>query len=293
MKTNRNKFLHIWEQQLAIVVPHLHFDLFLQNIHQNVYPLTVICVWDGKKPTNPNILYVPGGGSFAKSSNIGIAYAQSLGFSYVCLINDDVEIFLYQIVELLSNIEEETDLISPNTYNEREESISGIYVNDFFGYTRCISGRIIHLYQFFLGDLKNIHSIGACMIFRSSFRIDNRYPHGMEDIEFSKRIKKNRSIPNTKIVSNVSILHKGQETSHRYSYDNEKKSLQGRFLLFEHIRMRLIIGSFLYVIFKGQNKRQRLSAIKDALECNRFRLTRFLHTQPQSLRSRWFKQYKI
>ena len=114
--------------------------------------------------------------AFAKSSNIGIAYAQSLGFSYVCLINDDVEIFLDQIIELLMNIEEKTDLISPNTYNEKEKSISGIYVNDLFGYTRCVSGKMIQLYKFFAGDMKNIHSIGACMIFRSSFRIDDRYP---------------------------------------------------------------------------------------------------------------------
>ena len=233
MKTNRNKFLHVWQQQLAIVVPHLYFDVFLQRISQNVFPLTVICVWDGEKPNIPNLLYVSGGGSFAKSSNIGIAYAQSLGFSYVCLINDDVEIFLDQIIELLMNIEEQTDLLSPNTYDEKEQSISGIYVNDFFGYTRCISGKMIQLYKFLTGDMKNIHSIGACMIFRSSFRIDDRYPHGMEDVEFSKRIKKNQSIVNTKIVSNVSVLHKGQKTSKRYSYDNEKKSLQGRVLLFE------------------------------------------------------------
>ena len=109
MKTNRNKFLHIWEQQLAIVVPHLHFDVFLHRICRNVSPLTVICVWDGEKPKISNILYVPGGGSFAKSSNIGIAFAQSLGFSYVLLINDDVEIFLDQIIQLLKNIEDKTD----------------------------------------------------------------------------------------------------------------------------------------------------------------------------------------
>ena len=147
----------------------------------------------------------------SKSSNIGIAYAQSLGFSHVCLVNDDVEIFLEQIIQLLTNIEEKTDLISPNTYNEKEKSISGIYVNDFFGYTRCISRKMIQLYKSFTGDMKNIHSIGACMIFRSSFRIDDRYPHGMEDVEFSKRIKQTQSIVNTKIVSNVSVLHKGQK----------------------------------------------------------------------------------
>ena len=278
MKTNRNNFLHIWEQQLAIVVPHLHFDFFLQRICKNVSPLTVICVWDGEKPEIPNILYVRGGGSFAKSSNIGIAYAQSLGFSYVCLINDDVEICLDQIIQLLKNIEEKTDLISPYTYNEKEQSISGIYVNDFLGYTRCISGKMIQLYQFFQRDTKNIHAIGACMIFRSSFRIDDRYPHGMEDVEFSKRIKQTRSIVNTKIISNVSVLHKGQKTSKRYSYDNEKKSLQGRLLLFEHKQTRLVVGSFLHVICKGENKRQRLIAIKHALEWNRDRLTCLLHT---------------
>ena len=279
MKTNRNKFLHVWQQQLAIVVPHLYFDVFLQRISQNVFPLTVICVWDGEKPNIPNLLYVSGGGSFAKSSNIGIAYAQSLGFSYVCLINDDVEIFLDQIIELLMNIEEKTDLISPNTFNEKEKSISGIYVNDFFGYTRCISGKMIQLYKSFTGDMKNIHSIGACMIFRSSFRIDDRYPHGMEDVEFSKRIKQTQSIVNTKIVSNVSVLHEGQKTSKRYSYDNEKKSLQGRVLLFENRQTRLIIGSLLHVIFKGENKRQRLVAIKHVWEWNRDRSTCLLHAQ--------------
>ena len=45
---------------------------------------------------------------------------------------------------------------------------------------------MIQLYKFLTGDMKNIHSIGACMIFRSSFQIDDRYPHGMEDVEFSK-----------------------------------------------------------------------------------------------------------
>ena len=289
MKTNRNKFLHIWKQQLAIVVPHLHFDTFLQRVCQNVYPLTVICVWDGEKPNISNILYVRGGGSFAKSSNIGIAHAQSLGFSYVCLINDDVEIFLDQIIQLLKNIEDRTDLISPYTYNDKKESRSGIYVNDFLGYTRCISGKMIQLYQFFQGNTKNIHSIGACMIFRSSFRIDDRYPHGMEDVEFSRRIKQTRSSVNTKIVSNVSVLHKGQKTSKRYSYDNEKKSLQGRFLLFEKRQNFLVVGSFLHVICNGNNKRQRLIAIKHAVEWNRDRLTCLLHTQTQSFRSRWFK----
>ena len=183
-----------------------------------------------------------------------------------------------QIIQLLKNIEEKTDLISPYTYNEKEQSISGIYVNDFLGYTRCISGKMIQLYQFFQIDTKNIHAIGACMIFRSSFRIDDRYPHGMEDVEFSKRIKQTRSIVNTKIISNVSVLHKGQKTSKRYSYDNEKKSLQGRLLLFEHKQTRLVVGSFLHVICKGENKRQRLIAIKHALEWNRDRLTCLLHT---------------
>ena len=87
-----------------------------------------------------------------------------------------------------------------------------------------------------------------------------------------------RTDVNTKIVSNVSILHKGQKTSKRYSYDNEKKSLQGRFLLFEQRTTRLIVGSFIHVICRGENKRQRLIAIKHALEWNRDRLTCLLHT---------------
>ena len=54
--------------------------------------MTVICVCDGKQPQIDGFLYVSGEGSFSKSSNVGIAYAQSLGFSYVCLINDDIKI---------------------------------------------------------------------------------------------------------------------------------------------------------------------------------------------------------
>ena len=67
------------------------------------------------------------------------------------------------------------------------------------------------------------------MIFRSSFRIDDRYPHGMEDVEFSKRIKQTQSIVNTKLFQMFPVLHKGQKTLKRYSHDNEK-SLRGRVL---------------------------------------------------------------
>jgi GT2 family glycosyltransferase len=270
MKTNRNKFLHNWKEQIAIVVPHLHFDVFLKRIYQNVQPLTVICVWDGKKPNIPNLLYVSGGGSFAKSSNIGIAYAQSLGFSHVCLINDDVEIFLSQIIELLDFMDEGTDLISPGILDESGTDLSGIYVNDFLGYTRCISET--QMSYFSPKYKKNIHHLGACMLFRSIFRLDERFPHGMEDIEFSKRIRKNRKTnTNTKIVSKVLVFHKGQGTISHYSYNNEKKSLQGKFLLFEHVHVRLIVNSCLHVLLRGHHKKERFLAIKDALRWSKNR----------------------
>ena len=73
-------------------------------------------------------------------------------------------------------------------------------------------------------NMKNIHSIGACMMF-NSFQIDDRYPHGMEDVEFSK--ESNR--PNHckyKNVSNVSVLHKGQKHQTLF-YDNEKSLQKG------------------------------------------------------------------
>ena len=145
------------------------------------------------------------------------------------------------------NIEEKTDLISPNTYNEKENR-SLEFMSTIFGYTRCISGKMIQLYKFFTGD-KNIHSIGACMIFRSSFRIDDRYPHGMEDVEFSKRIKQTQSIVNTKIVSNVSVLHKGQKHQNVIPM-TMKKIFTGKGFAFENRQTRLIIGSLLSCDFQ-------------------------------------------
>ena len=98
MKTNRNKFLHVWQQQLAIVVPHLYFDVFLQRISQNVFSINRNLCLGRRKTKHTKSFICFRWRLFAKSSNIGIAYAQSLGFSYVCLINDDVEIFLDQII---------------------------------------------------------------------------------------------------------------------------------------------------------------------------------------------------
>ena len=88
MKTNRNKNIQDigqLKEKIAVVVPHFLFDSLLPIIQKKIGVLTLICVYDGKKPEFDGFIYLSGGGSFARSSNLGIAYAQSLGFSYICL----------------------------------------------------------------------------------------------------------------------------------------------------------------------------------------------------------------
>ena len=245
-------------KQIAIVIPHLHFERLLQNIYDNVQPMTIICVFDGKKPQVEGFLYVSGGGSFAKSSNIGIAYAQSLGFSYVCLINDDVEIAQDQIRALFTYINQETVLVSP--YICEEDGIFiGIDVHERFGYIKCLHTESPIPIQ----KQHTCAHLGSCLLFRSSFRLDERFPHGMEDIEFSKRIQKHYK---TKIVSDVLIVHHGQSTISKYSYEQEKKSLEGKLILFDgQKRNRIVVASILHVLLRGQNKRKRLFAIRDVV----------------------------
>ena len=72
-------------------------------------------------------------------------------------------------------------------------------------------------------------------------------------------------------LSKVLIFHKGQGTVPHYSYNNEKKSLQGKFLLFEHIRVRLIVNSCIHVLLRGHHKKERFLAIKDALRWSKNR----------------------
>ena len=79
-----------------------------------------------------------------------------------------------------------------------------------------------------------------------------------------QRIKQTQSIVNTKIVSNVSVLHKGPKTSKRYSYDNEKNLYREGFF-FENRQTRLIIGSFLHVIFRGDNKKTKTCCYQTCL----------------------------
>jgi hypothetical protein len=160
-------------------------------------------------------------------------------------------------------------VISPHLYDEKGQKFEGIYVQDFLGYTKCLSNSKTD--RILKKDQKNIHHLGACMIFRSSFRLDERFPHGMEDIEFSKRLR-NAASTNSKIVSNVLVLHKGQESLSSYSYNNEKKSLQGKFILFEPYNYRLLLTSLFHVISRGPNKKERLKAIKDAVKWNRKRI---------------------
>ena len=265
MKTNRNKFLHddsklSYMKHIAIVVPHLSFDRFLQNIYDNLQPMTIICVFDGKKPKIDGFLYVSGGGSFAKSSNIGIAYAQSLGFSYVCLINDDVEIAQDQIRDLFAYMNRETVLVSPYIF-ESDSVFIGIDIHERFGYTKCF--RLEDAIQNQNTQKNTPAHLGSCLLFQSSFRFDERFPHGMEDIEFSKRIQKHYK---TKIVSDVLIVHRGQSTISKYSYEQEKKSLEGKLILFDgQKRNRIVAAAILHVLFRGQNKRKRFFAIRDVV----------------------------
>ncbi len=261
MKTNRNKKLDKKEQlneKIAVVLPHLHFDLLLPVILEKINSLTIICVYDGKKPEIDGLIYIPGGGSFARSSNIGIAYAQSLGFSYVCLINDDVVLSFRDIEKLFMHMDVKTGLVSPCIF-EKQKSYQGIFVSHNTGYLRCLSSKLYPTVHKYFED--QIYHLGSCILFRSSFRFDERFLHGMEDIEFSRRI---RNIQNTRFVSDVLIFHKGASSIPTYSYESEKKALQGKFLLFEEMQYRLLLWSCIHVLFQGGRKKERFLAIKDA-----------------------------
>ena len=159
---------------IAVVIPTLDPQLTYPKDLDHVF-----VVYDGA-PTplcSPHFLRAPQKG-FAYACNVGIAHAQSLGYTWVLILNDDATITHLHM--MCSKIAPRVGAIGTVIEDDHGIQSAGILVS-FWG--RVKMNRDI--------SQKDVPALsGACMLVCSWARFDAGYRHGFEDIDLCVRLKR-------------------------------------------------------------------------------------------------------
>ena len=142
-------------------------------------------------------------------------------------------------------------LVSPYII-ENDSIFAGIFVNETLGTIKCISKCSTKSKQ----KDHTIAHLGSCMLFRSSFRLDERFPHGIEDVEFSMQIQKHYK---TKLFLMFWLYIKVSLRYQNILMNKKKHHWKVKSFFFDNqIKYQIVLGSMLHVLFHGRKKRTLL-----------------------------------
>ena len=163
---------------------------------------------------------------FARAANTGLACAQSDGFSWVLLLNDDayLEPGAYEVMR--SAITPAVGVIGPVIYHQNKVQSAGIEVHKW--------GRIRNIQEHPETSIYVDALCGACMILPSWARFNCDFLHGFEDIELCLRLGRQGLL--SKLVPQARCQHHGGASIDHFSPQKTEHSVYGHLRLLQHRR---------------------------------------------------------
>ena len=200
------------------------------------------------------------GGGFARAANAGIAWAEAQGFELVFLLNDDAVMepgALGRLVDAKRALPQAA-AVGPVILGAEGLESAGL----------CFSPRTARVVQ--RSDVpeapeERVALSGAAMLIDSSERFDEAFPHAMEDVELSLRLRERGG--RLWVVPAARCWHAGGATLSRDSREATAAALRGHLKLVSNTPSRrplVVLYALLQVVREGAAPR-RFLGIVDAL----------------------------
>ena len=228
--------------QGCILIPfHHRIDLLLPLLeHLKEFPVCVVDDadvqqdWNMWKKYHPTVHCVRSSGSsgFTTAVNRGLEYVERLGFYCILILNDDAWLSLEGIETLFKQS-------SGNCFVSPVIESNGVR---YFGVRMWSWGRV----QLTQHKSERVDALlGTSLVMPSTFRFDERFHHGFEDIHLTHQAKLLGY--ELKVVDSVVCRHQGGGSLDSQSPVGLKYSIYGHLCLYDSLRRLPIIWS-LYVL---------------------------------------------
>jgi len=210
---------------IAIVIPTLNPQLNYPNDLEHVF-----IVYDGDRASlcHPNFLWSSQKG-FAHACNVGIAHAQSLGYKWVLLLNDDAKIDPQDLQKMRDRIAPKVGAIGTVIVDDHEIQSAGILLS--------LWGRVKMNRDITQKEIQALS--GACLLVCSWIRFDEGYLHGFEDIDLCMRLKKKGY--SIVLDKESRCFHKGGASIPHYTKTWFSRSIYGQLRFYNKRRLLPII----------------------------------------------------
>jgi GT2 family glycosyltransferase len=212
---------------VALIPTHHRFDL-LAGAMDSLEDVPIILVDDSPEGDLPpelvsqslDVLRTPGEVGFSRAVNLGLDRAEELGAEWILLLNDDAVMASGAVSALWSARSAETGVLAPILVQPDGREQAGFHIRSW----GRVSGR---RYRGASGDPDAVS--GACMLLRSSERLDAAFPHGMEDFELCQRIRARGD--RIRLVEAARCHHRGGATLSPRSRAGQRHGVHGHLRL--------------------------------------------------------------
>lgn len=233
---------------MLVVIPHHSRPDLLPRALAAVAGHPVLIVDDSPhgQPLPPGVpsLRTSGEEGFARAVNRGLAWAEEQGHALVLVLNDDAAPEPECLTRLLPVMDDDSvALVGPLLLRGEQVESAGLR------YHR----RSARLHQDTRppAGLAEVDALsGACLLMRSHLRFDGHFPHGMEDVELSLRVR--AAGQRVLLQPTARCQHLGGASLDRRSPRATAAALQGHLRLAGPSRLRrgLVLGYALGQVLK-------------------------------------------
>lgn len=196
-----------------------------------------------------------GGGGFATAANLGLAAAESEGFTHVLVLNDDAQPEPGCLDALSEAWTSTAGAVAPLLIGQDGVESAGIRV------TRW--GRVSQSLEVPAGGRPvSVDAVsGACILIRAEARFDEGYRHGMEDISLCRALR--RAGKDVMLVPTVRCRHLGGATLNRRSPLAQRYAVSGHLrLVGGGLRTPVVLALAAGQVLREGADRRRLAAIR-------------------------------
>ena len=212
---------------VALIPTHHRFDL-LAAAMDSLDDLPIILVDDSPEGSLPpelasqalDVIRSRGEEGFSHAVNLGLEHAEELGAEWILLLNDDAVMEPGAVAALWSARSAETGVLAPILVQADGREQAGFHIRSW----GRVSGR---RHRGAPGDPDAVS--GACMLLRSSERLDSAFPHGMEDFELCQRIRARGG--RIQLVEAARCHHRGGATLSPRSRAGQRHGVHGHLRL--------------------------------------------------------------
>lgn len=248
----------------CVVIPCHHRQDLLREALISAKPAPCLIVDDSQTGLewgdfSSEVLRTEGAIGFAGAANRGLEWAESKGFLWVLLLNDDARLESGALASLLSAVEQrpDVDAAGPLLFGEKGLESAGM----------CLSPRTARLVQrkdIPVGPAPVLALSGACLLVRSHLRFDAQFPHAFEDVDFGLRIQARGQ--KSLLVPHAKCWHQGGATVDRKSPRATRDALSGHLRLVANSphKRALVVGYALGQVLKEGPRLSRLNALWEA-----------------------------